>query len=218
MKLYIYEHCPFCTRARMIIGLHKQTVELVYLNNDDEMTPISLIGTKQVPILQKRDGTYMSESLDIVRYLDQQAQPQNPINETIRAEIQTWFQTFNEYGNRLIMPRDIQLNMPEFATQSAIDYFVAKKEKTIGSFQDNLANTAPLLIQANEQLTQLDQLLSANLTYLNGENLSMEDILIFPLLRNLSMVKGLIYPKNLLYYTQNMAKLSQVPLFFDRAI
>ena len=27
MKLYIYDHCPFCMRARMIFGLRNVSVE-----------------------------------------------------------------------------------------------------------------------------------------------------------------------------------------------
>ena len=59
MKLYIYDHCPFCVRARMIFGLRDVAVEEVVLANDDETTPIGMIGSKQVPILQKKDGSFM---------------------------------------------------------------------------------------------------------------------------------------------------------------
>ena len=54
MKLYIYDHCPFCVRARMAAGLFGADVEEVVLANDDEATPIGMIGAKQVPILQKK--------------------------------------------------------------------------------------------------------------------------------------------------------------------
>ena len=73
MKLYHYDHCPFCVRARMIIGLRGLNVEQIPLANDDEATPIGLVGKKMVPILIKEDGTAMGESLDIVRYLDENA-------------------------------------------------------------------------------------------------------------------------------------------------
>jgi len=56
MKLYIYDHCPFCVRARMIFGLRGVEVENIILANDDENTPIGMIGAKQVPILEKDDG------------------------------------------------------------------------------------------------------------------------------------------------------------------
>ena len=54
MKLYVYDHCPFCVRARMIFGLKNLPVELVVLANDDEATPIGLVGKKVVPILPKK--------------------------------------------------------------------------------------------------------------------------------------------------------------------
>ena len=31
MKLYVYDHCPFCVRARMIFGLKNLPVELVVI-------------------------------------------------------------------------------------------------------------------------------------------------------------------------------------------
>ena len=67
MKLYVYDHCPFCVRARMIFGLKNLPVELVVLANDDEATPIGLVGKKVVPILVKEDGTAMPESLAVSR-------------------------------------------------------------------------------------------------------------------------------------------------------
>ncbi len=36
VKLYIYDHCPFCVKARMIFGLKNIPVELNVLQNDDE--------------------------------------------------------------------------------------------------------------------------------------------------------------------------------------
>jgi glutaredoxin 2 len=55
-KLYIYDHCPYCTRARMIFGLKNVEHELVFVANHDEHTPIGLVGVKMVPILQLADG------------------------------------------------------------------------------------------------------------------------------------------------------------------
>lgn len=217
MKLYIYDHCPFCVRARMIFGLRNLPVQLDYFLNDDDASPTALIGTKQVPILQKADGSYMAESLDIVRYIDTLSGSHH-INETIRPEVQTWFDHFNNWGNLLITPRIPKLKLPEFATQNAIDYFIHKKQDSIGSFEQHLAKTAQHIAQAQTQLAQLSALLPENSIYLNGKDLSMEDIIIFPLLRNLSMVKGLIFPPNLLSYIQNMAKQANVNVYFDQAI
>lgn len=54
MKLYVYDHCPYCLRARMVFGLKDLPVELVMIANDDEATPIGLVGKKVVPILVKK--------------------------------------------------------------------------------------------------------------------------------------------------------------------
>lgn len=88
MKLYIYDHCPFCLKARMIFGLKNIPVELIVLLNDDELTPTRMIGQKMAPILQKDDSRYMPESMDIVHYVDKLdgkpllTGPRNPAVET----------------------------------------------------------------------------------------------------------------------------------------
>ena len=66
MKLYIYEHCPYCTKARMVFGLKNVPVELKYLHNDDEQTPIGLVGVKMLPILVEQDGGETGKRLDTV--------------------------------------------------------------------------------------------------------------------------------------------------------
>ena len=217
MKLYVYDHCPFCTRARMAAALRGVATELVYLPNDDEDTPIRLIGAKQLPILQKEDGSHMGESLDIVRYFYRQ--DSSALDEAVRPEIQAWVEAFGDWGYRLIMPRDVQLGLPEFAAESSVAYFKAKKEAFLeASFEQLLQETRRYLAQAQEALRVLDDLIVPNADYVNGKHLSMEDILVFPLLRNLSMVKGAAYPDNVAHYVRAMSQATKIPLFFDRAV
>lgn len=216
MKLYHFDHCPYCVRARMIFGLHNLPFEETILLNDDEVTPISLIGKKQVPILHKPDNTYMGESLDIVHFVDEYV-GRSRLDETIRPEIQTWYDTVKSYDNHLVMPRDIQLGLPEFATQSAIDYFVAKKEAYIGSFQDNLNNTAMYVERLHQDLAQLEEHLLSE-EWANGTAASIEDILLFPMLRNLTMVREVVFPPKVVAYIRNMAIRCGVDLYFDRAL
>ena len=217
MKLYVYDHCPFCTRARMAAALRGVATELVYLPNDDEDTPIRLIGAKQLPILQKEDGSHMGESLDIVRYFYRQ--DSSALDEAVRPEIQAWVEAFADWGNRLIMPRDVQLDLPEFAVESSVAYFKGKKEAWLeASFEQLLQETPRYLAQAQEALRALDGLIAPNAGYANGTHLSMEDILVFPLLRNLSMVKGMAYPDNVAHYVRTMSQATKIPLFFDRAV
>lgn len=216
MKLYIYDHCPFCVRARMIFGLRGLPLETENLMNDDEATPISMIGAKQVPILQKEDSSYMGESLDIVRYVDEQA-GQGRLKEDIRPELQAWLDKVGEYNNKLVQPRTVKIGLPEFATPEAVKYFVDKKEQNIGNFETNLNKTAQYLERINADLLELDGLISNEGVGVNGEA-AMEDILLFPILRNLTVTRGIEWPQNVMDYLMRMSEAGDVDLYFDRAL
>lgn len=216
MKLYIYDHCPFCVRARMILGLRGMAAEEIVLANDDEATPIGMIGAKQVPILQKDDGSYMAESLDIVRYIDG-LQSGARLQESVRPEVAAWLERVGAYWNKLVQPRMVLIGLPEFATQSAIDYFVHKKEANIGSFAENLAKTEEYLPQLADDLAELSALLGDK-AFFGGEAAGMEDIHLFPLLRNLTIVKDAVLPANLQAYVEKTAQASGVALYRDRAV
>ncbi|WP_373819770.1 glutaredoxin 2 [Glaesserella sp.] len=215
MKLYIYDHCPFCVRARMIVGLKKLDVEFITLLNDDEQTPIGLVGKKVVPILVKEDGSAMPESLDIVKYVDENY-GDKLLADDIRPEINEWIKQVSSYYNHLLLPRFIQLGLDEYKTQSAIDYFVAKKTESIGDFAENLARSAEYIAKLTQDLTALENLIVSP-EAVNGK-LSLEDIVLFPMLRNLTCVKGLIFPPKVKNYVEKMAELSQVSLYSERAV
>ncbi|OSI25378.1 glutaredoxin 2 [Neisseria dumasiana] len=215
MKLYIYDHCPFCVRARMILGIKGIDAEQIILQNDDEDTPIGMIGAKQVPILQKQDGSYMGESLDIVRYIDGLSN-EGRLKEEIRTEIQTWLDKVNSYSSKLIQPRTVLIDLPEFSTQKAIDYFVHKKEQNIGSFQTNLEKTNEYLQQIHQDLATLADLIQSEQA-LNKE-ISMEDIHVFPILRNLTIVKDIVFPEKVENYIKNMSNLTGISLYTEKAV
>ncbi|OSI16653.1 glutaredoxin 2 [Neisseria dumasiana] len=215
MKLYIYDHCPFCVRARMILGIKGIDAEQIILQNDDEDTPIGMIGAKQVPILQKQDGSYMGESLDIVRYIDGLSN-EGRLKEEIRTEIQTWLDKVNSYSSKLIQPRTVLIDLPEFSTQKAIDYFVHKKEQNIGSFQNNLEKTNEYLQQIHQDLATLADLIQSEQA-LNKE-ISMEDIHAFPILRNLTIVKDIVFPEKVENYIKNMSNLTGISLYTEKAV
>ncbi|PSJ80075.1 GrxB family glutaredoxin [Neisseria iguanae] len=216
MKLYIYDHCPFCVRARMIFGLCGLPLETEILMNDDEATPVGMIGAKQVPILQKKDGLFMGESLDIVRYVDGQA-GKGRLKEDIRPELQAWLDKVGGYNNKLVQPRVVKIGLPEFATLQAVKYFVDKKEQNIGNFETNLNKTAQYLERINADLRELDALIGNEGVGANGEA-AMEDILLFPILRNLTVVRGIKWPQKVMDYLMRMSEASEVSLYFDRAL
>lgn len=48
--LYVYDHCPFCVRVRLALGIKNVKHNLHFLANDDVKTPTSLVGKKIAPI------------------------------------------------------------------------------------------------------------------------------------------------------------------------
>ncbi|KDN13537.1 Glutaredoxin 2 [Snodgrassella communis] len=215
MKLYLYDHCPYCVRARMIFGKKMVPVENIYLLNDDEDTPNKLVGKKMVPILVKDDGCAMGESLDIVHYIDQLA-GDTFLSHTIRPEIEDWIKIVDTYRNFLTLPRCISINLPEFATQNAIDYFVSKKTAIYGNFQQHLLNSQTYIERLNADLIALSPLLISDCSA--SGTFGMEDILLFPLLRNLTMVKSIEWPAPVRDYINSISRITRIPLFDDRAI
>lgn len=216
MKLYVYDHCPYCVRARMIFGLKQLPFQLEIMLNDDEATPISMVGKKMVPILQKEDSTYMPESMDIVQYVDKHYGVPILIGTASENMMQLAEALDCQAFRQLVSPRYVKLDLPEFATASARQYFIDKKQVSLGLFSDCLAQTDTLIQTINPLLNKLASLLKSEQAC-NG-TLSTDDIYLFPILRNLSVVKGLVFPAEVKAYMVSMAKQSQVDLYFDRAM
>lgn len=215
MQLYIYDHCPYCVHARMIFGIKKVPVKLHYLLNDDEVTPKKLIGQKLVPILVKKDHTALGESMDIVQYIDHLAGG-TPLDQNIRPVIKQWLENIDKYRNDLTVPRSTRIGLPEFATQQAIDYYVAKKSVRFGDFKKLMANSPQLIKHLHNDLQTLTPLIKNN----QGTNgiISIEDILLFPILRNLTMVKNIDWPDTIQDYLNKIGSLTDIPLYTNRAI
>ncbi|AGP44847.1 glutaredoxin 2 [Serratia plymuthica] len=212
MKLFIYDHCPFCVKARMIFGLKNLPVRLVTLLSDDEATPISMIGKKMAPILQKDDGSYLPESMDIVRYVDN-LDGRPLLTGKSNPAIADWLQRVGGYSAKLLLPRIANADFEEFATDSARQYFTHKKQASIGDFSEHLANSADLIAELETDLQALSSLIDTS-DAVNG-SLSEDDIQLFPLLRSLSIVAGVTLPENVEAYRNRMAQLSDVPLLLD---
>lgn len=213
--LCIYDHCPYCLKARMIFGLKNIPVELHVLLNDDAETPTRMVGQKQVPILQKDDSRYMPESMDIVHYVDKL--DGKPLLTGKRSPaIEEWLRKVNGYANKLLLPRFAKSAFDEFSTPAARKYFVDKKEASAGNFADLLAHSDGLIKNISDDLRALDKLI-VKPNAVNGE-LSEDDIQLFPLLRNLTLVAGINWPSRVADYRDNMAKQTQINLLSSMAI
>ncbi|MBY5973520.1 glutaredoxin 2 [Ferrimonas balearica] len=207
MKLYLYDHCPFCTRVRMPLGLKSISAEEVYLANDDEETPIGMIGAKMVPILEDADG-HMAESLDIVAKLDGLS-GERLFDAPPQDELLTWMRNWAERVSTLVIPRAPDPVFPEFATESARAYFTAKKTASLGDFDQLRARTDEYIADMTDGLRDLVSVLP------DAAHPSSDDIHIFPVLRSLTIVDGLEFPDEVEAYTRAMSKASGVPLVWD---
>ncbi|EMI5489395.1 glutaredoxin 2 [Providencia stuartii] len=211
MKLYIYDHCPFCVRARMIFGLKNIDVEQIFLMEDDKATPTEMIGRKMLPILQKEDGSYLPESLDIVHYVDQLAEPKI-IQSEVSPEINRWYQAVSETVYKLVVPRFTQAEFPELSTKEARAAYVEREEKAFGDLNMLLKETHTLIVELEPHMDALDIWLEKRTNSYN-----IDDIMIFPLLRSLSIVNDIPFSTVILNYMKDIAKITGVSLLFDQA-
>ena len=216
MKLYYYDHCPFCVRAKMVAGYKQVPVEYIVLLNDDSETCMRLVHKKQVPILEFDDGSAMVESLDIAHKFDEIGKKSRVVSPAtdLQKKVTDELSEVSSDINALLYPRNVKASLPEFATKSAIEYFQGKKEKNLGkSFDQAMSETAEHKKKVEDKL--------ANLPFHpdnTNENLSWDDVMIFPTLRNLTIVKDIKMPQQLQNYVKHISALTGVQLYYDRAL
>ncbi|MFT8618983.1 MAG: glutaredoxin 2 [Lentilactobacillus hilgardii] len=211
--LYVYEHCPFCIKARMIFGLKAIPFQLVVLMNDDEQTPIGMVGRKVVPILQTA-GRFMPESLDIIALIDSRDPP--VLTGARNPAVAEWINRGRSLLYREFLPRAAMAPFPEFATTSARAYFLQHKENASTPFVTVLENAAAAVEAVNAWVQELAPLVQKP-DAVNG-TLSYDDIDLFALLHSLSLIKGVQYPASVQTYRQTLSKLCGIPLLDPVAI
>lgn len=219
MKLYVYDHCPYCVKARMIFGFKSIPYKMVTLLNDDEETPIKMIGQKMLPILEKEEGGFLPESLDIIKYLDGLNEYGSPIVSASKndSRLTAWLKEVREYHYALAMPRWVKMNLKEFTSPEAIDYFTRKKELFTGPFSKCLEETNQLIAKAHEHLKELEEII-VGAPYFWGDQISIDDFHVFATLRCLTTVRGLELPSKLNNYMNSLSEESQVELHWEKAL
>jgi glutaredoxin 2 len=209
MRLYMFEHCTLCFRVRMaaaLKGLHLQEVPVL---DDDTETMTALVGKRVIPILVRNDGTPMLESMDMVRYIEDQGEPLFTGPE--RAEVTAWADSVIQRTAPLTMPRYPLLGLPEFGTVAALNHYTSRKRKALGDFGELLAQTRRYIAELMPDLEALDRMIESPAA-INGA-LSLDDIRVLPVLRSAAVVKGLrLPPKVRLYFETLMARTGHEPL------
>lgn len=210
MKLYIYEHCPFCCRARMIFALKGLSVDTEVVMEGDAETPLRLVGRKVLPVLQKPDGTHMAESMDIVRFVD--GLTGSPIiGQAGSSDLAQWYEATWPLALKLFIPRFTRAQFVELSTPDAREAYRLREVEAFGDLEELVSQTPALLHQMNVMLEKLERLLAAH------RSLNTDDFLIYPLLRSLSIVKGTGFGREARAYMKRMEDATGVPLLFAQA-
>lgn len=211
MKLYVYEHCPFCIRARMIFGLKKVPFELGVIMEGDAETPTRMVGKKVVPILQKEEGVYMPESMDIVHYVDQ-LDGAPVITGECNPVIDAWYKENTRAVFNLAIPRFTRADFKELATPAAREAYTQREIKAFGDLDTLMANSQTYIDTLVEALGKIE-------AYLQGRHpVSITDFYLFPILNSLTIVKGFPYTEALRGYLDHISSACNVPLFTDKAL
>ncbi|MBY8032951.1 glutaredoxin 2 [Vibrio fluvialis] len=216
MKLFVFQHCPYCIKAMMVAAYKKIDVEWVYLQNHDVDARIAKVGANMVTILQKSDGSYMAESLDIAAYFDAlDGQPSLTVAE-FGDEISDWQRQIASFNGPLVHPRWMMIDLPEFQLPEAKAWYTRNKSAMIGmSFEQAYANTADFLEPMNALLSKLNWL---RLPSERNNQLSYDDVNLYPTLRNLTVVKGIQFPERVRQYLDEITALTTIPLYDEVAV
>lgn len=220
MKLYIYDHCPFCTKTLLTRSYLKIACDVELLMYDNEKKPTELIGKKQLPILITDEGEAIAESDEIVATFIS-------LNEagsrTLQAasdlqKIEQWKAHLSPHLVSLVFPRYLKAKgIKEFSTNSAKAYFKQKKEQTLGlNFEQAEAEKSMHLDAAAAQLDELSSWLT--LPSERGDALSFDDVALYPWLRSLTLVRALKFPERIATYLNEVSHLTGVIDFRGIAI
>nr|WP_314419048.1 glutaredoxin 2 [uncultured Erwinia sp.] len=211
MKLHIYQHCPFCNRARMIFGLKNQPVELSVIMEGDAETPTRMVGKKVVPILEKDDGTYMPESMDIVHYVDGLHGDRVAAGPADEAIVE-WSKQASGAIYKLAIPRFTRADFAELATPEARAAYTQREINAFGNLDELQAQSEAFIADTVAKLTEIEP-------YLQGfSKVSTTEFILFPLLNSLTIVKDFPFSPACLAYLQKVSALSKVPLFIEKAL
>lgn len=212
--LYYYTHCPYCVRVLTFAGLLGITLEQVVLLNDDEQTPIKMVGKKMVPIVETAKGHYMGESLDIINYLSKQYQAPLASDALSLAVVEDFLSQQRQALHGLSMPRWVKLPLAEFATPAAIEYFTEKKTAIIGDFDLALNNTADFSQTLEKAFAEQAALFEQAIK----QPKSLAAIVLFSALQGVSAVKGFTWPTAAEAFMTKLSQQSGVKLYDKEAI
>lgn len=214
LTLYYYEHCPYCVRVLVLAGMAAVPLKHRVLLNDDEQTPMTMIGAKMLPILEVAPQQFMAESLDIMDYLCAVSKFDLEKNHQDIQLVEEFLQQNRLLIYGLSMPRWVKMPFAEFATAEAVAYFTEKKTQTIGDFSLALQNTPTLSKALHTALADNTDLFER----LANKPHSLAAIMLFSGLLGISSVQGFDWTEAAEHLMQTLSQLSKVALLTAHAV
>jgi glutaredoxin 2 len=246
-KLYVYDHCPYCVRVRLALGLKNIKHQIIFLANDDIQTPTALIGKKLTPIFTYNPSNspedkpiIMNESLDIVSYIDSNecfGKTNIFSPATSRTDLKVWQDSVSDILRSLQRPRYVASGiLPEFSQQDSRIAFITNHclpphtqaswgQESIATklklYHDALTisdeNKSKAIAQVNAKLVELDSLIHCE-NCASGVGVGYDDIDLWSRLRSITIIKGVIWPRKLGKYMRKMSENGDVGLYDQIAI
>ncbi|MEP5624121.1 MAG: glutathione S-transferase [Hyphomicrobiales bacterium] len=164
--LYSFRRCPYAMRGRLAIasaGIEVELREVVLRDKPDSMLAASPKGT--VPVLILPDETVIDESLDVMRHVLGQNDPEHLLAPTEGS-----------LDDMLLL-----IEESDGPFKSALDRY-----KYANRYED--VDTNEQRNTASEFLRKLDKCLAANKGFLFGKRLSLADLAILPFVRQFANV------------------------------
>jgi len=239
--LYVYDHCPFCVRVRVALGLKNVKFNLHFLANDDVYTPTKLVGKKIAPIFEWREADVcMAESMDIVKLADSDSRfgPTDVVKPaTARTDLKEWQKSVQDLLRGLQRPRYVATGLlPEFQQLDGRHAFIANHQMP-GYSKDEWKNSGTISLEQklqiyaeamakdpaddveelNRKLVELDDILYCD-RHCSPGGVCLDDVDLFARLRSITIIKDVKWPRKLRTYMDTMAELSDVPLYDQMAL
>lgn len=240
-KLYGYDHSHYTVRCRMALGLKNMPYRMIWVAEDDEETPMKLVGKKTTPIIEFPGEAAFAESSLIIARVDGDQAFGPPVlkPKTERPEVDAWIKKLSVPMRNLGRPRYIRSAMlPEFRSRSARERFVVThplpdpktgeslskadwgalpKEYRDQVYEHYWADSEAQLAALNEALPGVEGLIASD-RHVSAQGLSWDDILFYSRLRGLTLIKGVELPPSLQGYLETMSDMTDVPLLTQMAM
>ena len=183
-------------RVRFTAALKNISLKTIIMSFADFETPTTLVGKKVAPILVNHKGVAISESLDIVEYLDKSEGASLFNGYLLSDNINKILSSLLKDALALTAPRFVNYGK-EFDSKYAINRYQKREELFIGkSFDDCISDSDAIKERFLADLVKKLLPVVKSLPLVNSK-LSADYMTIFAFLRNLQIIPNFNLPKEL---------------------